>query len=410
MTLAWPEHLAGTSECFNDLANRAGVKYFDYQEAAVLQSLQLPEPLRQLLFYKTGAGKSITALTVVRLAGYQNVVVIAPPATHGQWEQAGLRFDMNVLCMSHAKFRQKNTKLSREIPVIADEFHLFGGHQGQGWKKLDTLAAHLQAPLVLASATPNYNDAERVYCIQHVLDPMSCRGGYLQFLYTHCNTVASPFKMEPDVDDVQPFRNFKDAAEYLAALPYVAYLPDDLQYQIMDISVPAHWPAEADTYGINRRTERIIASQIEERHARVNLALVDDSGKVRSDIYEILTDLVGAATTPSLVFAAHSTVADALGARLYENRVKHAVVKGTTPAKKKAAYIAAFNDGVLDVLVGTATLATGTDGMDKVCDQLIILDDTDDDALRRQLVGRIMPRGGDGDASSKQVYRILLTP
>ena len=65
---------------------------------------------------------------------------------------------------------------------------------------------------------------------------------------------------------------------------------------------------------------------------------------------------------------------------------------------------------MLDVLVGTATLATGTDGMDKVCDQLIILDDTDDDALRRQLVGRIMPRGGDGDASSKSVYRFLLTP
>jgi superfamily II DNA or RNA helicase len=409
MTLAWPEHLAGTSEHFNDLANRAGVKYFDYQEAAVLQSLELPEPLRQLLFYKTGAGKTITALTVVAMAGYTSVIVIAPPATHNQWIDAGLRFKIMVTPMSHAKFRQKNTKLSREVPVIADEFHLFGGHQGQGWKKLDTLAAHLQAPLVLASATPNYNDAERVYCIQHVLDPMSCRGGYLQFLYAHCNTVASPFKMEPDVDEVQPFRNFKDAAEYLAALPYVAYLPDDLVYQIMDISVPDVWPTATVNFGFNRRAGRIIASQIEERHARVNLSLVDDTGMLRSYIYEILADLVGAATTPSLVFAAHSTVAEALGLSLDENKVNHAVVTGSTPAKKKAAIIADFVAGRLDVLVGTATLATGTDGMDKVCDQLIILDDTDDDALRRQLVGRIMPRGGDGDASSKQVHRLVLT-
>ena len=71
--------------------------------------------------------------------------------------------------------------------------------------------------------------------------------------------------------------------------------------------------------------------------------------------------------------------------------------------------MAAFLDGVLDVLVGTASLATGTDGLDKVCNQLIILDDTDDDSLRRQLIGRIMPRGEGGDASVKQVHRLVLT-
>jgi hypothetical protein len=34
------------------------------------------------------------------------------------------------------------------------------------------------------------------------------------------------------------------------------------------------------------------------------------------------------------------------------------------------------------------------------------VDDTDDDALRRQLIGRIMPRGADVDASAKRVIRI----
>jgi hypothetical protein len=61
------------------------------------------------------------------------------------------------------------------------------------------------------------------------------------------------------------------------------------------------------------------------------------------------------------------------------------------------------------VLVGTASLATGTDGLDKMCDSLIILDDTEDDSLRRQLVGRIMPRGEAADASKKQVHRLLLS-
>jgi hypothetical protein len=52
-------------------------------------------------------------------------------------------------------------------------------------------------------------------------------------------------------------------------------------------------------------------------------------------------------------------------------------------------------------------LATGTDGLDRVCDTLVILDDTDDDALRRQLIGRIMPRGDYVSIADKQVFRFV---
>jgi superfamily II DNA or RNA helicase len=386
-----------------------GKTLFDYQRAALESAVSdVRVSPRHLLFYKTGAGKSLTALGMLHVWNIRDAVVITPPATFDQWYQAALQLGINIECMSHAKFRMKKTLLSRKVAVIADEFHQFGGHNGQGWKKLDRLALHLQAPLILASATPNYNDAERVYCIQHVLDPTSVRGGYLEFLYQHCNTRQNPFGMEPLVDDDQPFRSYPDAAAYLAALPYVHYLADDLVYAIVDVPVPAYVPAGFETFGLNGRAEKMIASQIEERHARINLALVDDYGKVRQNIYEIFTKLAQATDTPTLVFAVHATVADALGASLQLHGVKHAVVTGGTPAKKKAAYIDAFKDGVLDVLVGTASLATGTDGMDKMCDHLVIFDDTDDDALRRQLIGRIMPRGADTDASKKLVQRLVL--
>lgn len=59
------------------------------------------------------------------------------------------------------------------------------------------------------------------------------------------------------------------------------------------------------------------------------------------------------------------------------------------------------------VLIGTATLATGTDGLDRVCDTLLILDDTEDDSLRRQLIGRIMPRGDFVSTTAKQVIRLM---
>jgi superfamily II DNA or RNA helicase len=122
-----------------------------------------------------------------------------------------------------------------------------------------------------------------------------------------------------------------------------------------------------------------------------------------------MVDMVGEADTPVLIFAAHASVARALDLSLAKERLKVALVHGSTPTKKKTAYLEAFKDGVLDVLIGTASLATGPDGLDKVCDTLVILDDTDDDALRRQLIGRIMPRGEDTDATGKKVFRLLLT-
>lgn len=394
-------------EVINDLQDRAGVRFFDYQaEAIEMIATQAGPSQRLCLYYKTGAGKSITALACVRQAGHQAAVVVAPPSTHHSWIEWGTRFGVEVEAMSHAKFRMKGTQLSRTKAVIADEFHMFGGHKGQGWKKLDKLAQHLQAPLILASATPNYNDAERVYCIQHVLDPHSVKGGYLEFLYRHCNTRQNPFGIEPLLDEDQPFRNFANAVEFLASLPKVAYLEDDLVYQIVDIEYSEEIPWPLETYGWNERDHRMIASGMEERHTRRYQGLVDESGYLRDHVFEILADLVGSATTPVLIYADHATVAVAMAASLAEALVPHGLVTGKSSKKDKDAEIAAFKRSDYDVLVGTASLATGTDGLDKVCDTLIILDDTDDDSLRRQLIGRIMPRGADADASRKQVYRL----
>ena len=394
----------------NDLAASAGVSFFDYQLEAFEKAAALPGPSQRVcLYYRTGAGKSLTSLVLVSLWGHDAALVIAPPSTHDSWIRQGQQLGVQVEAISHAKFRMKDYRLAKDRAVIADEMHLFGGHGGKGWKKLDRLAGGLQAPLVLASATPNYNDADRVYCIQHILDPRSVRGGFLEFLYAHCRTKQNPFGQTPLVDDEHPFLHFKDAAEYLAALPNVYYLPDDLVYQIEDIELDATQAPAFDRFGYDARSHRVMASIIEKRHKRVLNTLVSDDRSLRDKPYDILTDLVGAATTPVLIYAMHSTVADALGLSLWRHGVKHAVVTGDTSARAKARYLDAFRAGELDVLVGTATLATGTDGLDKMCDCLIILDDTDDDAHRRQLVGRIMPRGADADATKKQVYRLVLT-
>lgn len=392
---------------------------FDYQQEALDGMVQQRRPLRACLYYKTGAGKTPTSLAPLQHWAYSEAVVIAPPSTHEAWHQWGLKFGVECETMSHAMFRQAKTRLSRNKPVIADEFHMFGGQGGKGFKKFQTLARHLDAPLVLCSATPNYNDAERCYCIESILDPQRTRGGYLEWLYKHCNTRQNQFGMTPLVDEDEPFRNHKDAAEYLASLPGVYYVEDDLVYTIQDVPFDTPLPWAYEVFGYNERRHRLVASQMEDKHTRVYQQLVGKDGYLHDHVYEQVLDRIpdGEAPfkDPVLIYTNHSTVAEAVAETFLAETEKdfivdHAIITGDTPKKLKAELIQKFKDRKIQVLIGTATLATGTDGLDKVCDRLVILDDTEDDALRRQLIGRIMPRGSDTDASKKQVYRLIQQP
>src|SRR5690606_635489 len=105
------------------------------------------------------------------------VIVIAPPRTHESWKQDAQVLGLKLTIMSVEKFRAKDTRLTRDTPLIVDEFHLTGKHNGVGFSKLDRMAAKFPA-IILASATPQYNDADRVYCIAHILDPLKNMGGY----------------------------------------------------------------------------------------------------------------------------------------------------------------------------------------------------------------------------------------
>lgn len=387
------------------LAEMAGVSWFDYQ-LSTFDGWLASQDQRALLYYRTGAGKSLTALAMLKLKGFNQAVVITPPSTNDSWLKTADDMNMSIVVMSHAMFRQKKTKLSRHIPIVADEFHLFGGHTGQGWKKMDTLARHLQAPLLLCSATPNYNDAERVYCIKHVLEPHKTKGGYLEFLYANCVTKHNPFGATPLLDEDTPFRNFKDAAEYLNSLVNVYYVEDNVVFTIEEHDVMVSVPDEFEEYGYKRRDHKLMASGMEKRHALIDLQLIDDDGYINLDVWGEIITLAGQSTTPVLIFSNHSTVADALAMMFDANNMRYLQVDGSVSTKEKARRLKEFKTGRYDFLLGTASLATGTDGLDKMCDTLIILDDTDDDALRRQLIGRIMPRGIDIDSSMKRVHRI----
>ena len=380
------------------------------------------------LYFPTGKGKTFTMLSCLHATGRYEAIVVAPPSTHNSWVKAGKVIGIDVTAISHAKFRMDTYLLERNVPYLVDEFHLFGGHTGKGWKKFEVLSKKTQAPLFFASATPNYNDAERVYCVERILDRQGTAGGYLKWLHKNCETSPNPFGYLPNVEG---FWNYKDTEEFLASLPGVAYIPDTLVYEIEDVHHVVELPEDNKLYGLLKAYERdghefsgrIAASSMEMKHQEAYWAVGMSNPEGDFTPHPAVLDLLQTEILrvlyegkKLLIYCDHARIArdvyllvNALRNRVSEYTWAASMITGDTTPRGKAERLANFldEDGVPKVLIGTASIATGTDGMDKVCDTLIILDDTSDDSLRRQLVGRIMPRGiVEQDSSHKRVLRL----
>ena len=347
---------------------------------------------KHLVHYPTGKGKTKIMLGMVAMSGYGVVVVIAPPITHSKWIHEGRMVGLKVIAMSHAKFRQKDVRLLRKTPIIVDEFHLLGGHTGKGWTKLDRAAAGLQAPVILGSATPNYNDAERCYCIVHVLDPFGNRGGYLSWLYKHCQTESNPFGAEPKVTG---FLNYKDAAAFLEDQPFVSYLPDDAPDIVVDYPIDhPELGREFEEYHLDDTRERVMASLMEIRQRRSYRYIVEND-EISEDVSEQISYLIGQSLEDEswLVFCNRKEIAKRVTKLFDQAELPYVYIDGDSTDREKNEALAKFLSREVYFMIGTASMATGTDGIDKVCKKMIIVDDTPDDSLRRQLVGRILPRG-----------------
>ena len=392
--------------------------------------------VRACLYYATGKGKTQIMLAMMFALGYVEVLVVAPPVTHNAWKRHAAALGLEVQTVSHAKFRQKEFTVSRSRPIIVDEFHLLGGQTGMGWKKFDRMMSSLEAPVVIGSATPNYNDAERVYCVAHALDPANNRGGFIGWLYAHCETTQNPFGSTPNVEG---FYKYQSAEHFLSSLPYVIYVADEAPDILVEY--PVHKVSETyefEDLHINRAKARIMASIMEINLSTSLRQLVDEAtGELTEHFAEALGILDGdqifsKKVNTLIIFANRSTVAKAILARYKEgfevtqddNATReqmgasvnpddewywsHGYVDGSMTTGQKLEITEAFVRGEFRVLIGTASIATGADGMDKMCDSIIIADDTPDNSLRRQLVGRILPRGvvDPEDYKKKTAYRI----
>lgn len=368
----------------------------------------MPRLSKTCLYFPTGSGKTETMLAGIAVQGFTRAYVVAPPITLPRWEEVGRKLGVEVIGMSHAKFRMKTTKFDRFTPMVIDEFHMLGGHTGQGWTKADRMAAGMMAPLVIGSATPNYNDAERVYCIAHVLDPLGNKGGFLNWVYTHCETEANPYGSLPLV---KGFRNFTSAEAMLMSMPGVYYLEDTAPDILKDYEVPHGIDEMLTKWKLDLFKQKMVASDMELRHAKRARNVVALSGRLRGNVKAALEELSGHHTADKvLLYVDHASFIPAVREYLDDNNANYVTIDGSISQKEKERRLNMFlMDPAIEIMLGTASMATGTDGIDKVADLLIIIDDTDDDSLRKQLVGRILPRGVHKDYSNKAAYRLQYT-
>lgn len=372
------------------------------QDGAYQQWSQLEQKVL-LLFFPTGEGKSQTSLSLMVTEGYDEVVVVAPPKTHAGWERHAKVLGMTLKLVSVEKFRMADTKFNPRVPIIMDEFHKLGGHGAAGWKKFNRMAVKYRAlgtPIIMASATPNYNDAERVFCLTAIGDSQPNRN-YGKWLFENCETKPNPFGHYPLVEG---FLNYPDAIHFLKDKEWVAFVEDKAEWQSHILRLPSPDLQVFEEYGLVERLQRVVASDMEKRHKRVDLQFIDDDGYIRDEVLDELDQCLagfdGDTNDPWLIFCNHKTVAQALSKTIEEKWESQCtyLIDGDTPKKKVPEILENFLEDPRGILIGTTALATGVDGIDKHCKQMIILDDIEGDpSLRRQLIGRILPRGTEDD-------------
>lgn len=358
---------------------------------------------RMLLMFPTGEGKSKTALALIHAEGYDEVIVIAPPRTHKSWQQDASALGMKLTVHSVQKFRMAGTKYPKGIPWIVDEFHLLGGHDGVGWKKMSRMTARMgDTPFLILSATPEYNDAERCFCVQAVMD--GGNANYLKWLIDHCILHPNPHGYYPLVDEDKPFLAYDGSLDFLTKQRWCAYIEDTAEWEEHEFPLPLFQDETMETYGYDRRLHRMVNSDMQEYHRRVDYQHLSDDRLIRPRILNPILDLIDDGNK-WFVYASHSTVARALLNTLNTYKYQAGIIDGETSEANVALIKHMFVHGGMNILIGTSSVATGVDGLDKVCQRMLILDDIrGDHALRRQLIGRILPRGVD-DGLQRHVYR-----
>lgn len=370
-----------------EIEERLGVKLMTHQHAVAQNLLQQKAPQRIGIFHRMGAGKTITGLTALAVLDQPTALIVAPKSTHDSWIATASKLGMIVTVISVEKFRQPSFKVRKTEAILVDEMHSLSTQRGQGWKKLHAIMQSLEAPLVIMSATPQYNDAERAYCMARLVAADSVAPNFLEFVYRYFETKANPYSTIPKVVGIKP--PFKNEVELLCSFPTISYLGDPRTVDIIEHEIKIHPPKYWTDYHVSLREDRIGDSFLGIRKLEERLLYLDDDGMLRDEIVEELNKIIDLAEQKVLVFSNSQVVASAAAKALstYE-------YSGKTANRERSAILDAFIDTeALSVLVGTSALATGTDGMDKVCDTLILLVDTDDAVKRKQLIGRILPRG-----------------
>ena len=400
---------------------------------------------RHLCRAERGAGKSLIGVEAVLRSGAGVTLCVAPLNTRSGWENTFARqsggesvfhfidstkagkaaFEQlaegvkGIYFMGWARFRMYSWK---DIPIdfiIYDEVHA-GSNRKTGTHKAMKSALHAPYHLGL-SATLSGNKVEGQWAIQHCFWPdKEITPAYWSWVTRFLNTTldpyqgkkingervpgtvwavlpsksafASPFQAEPIIYNIEVdllpaqrkvYDRFeKEAVAWLGERPLVADLPAIHLLRLRQICLAV--PSIRDVWKTIDGVEELVEEVYFE----------DDAKSTKADaVIEVLSDIYVVKPEPVLIFTHSRKFATLLAKRLQAKGYNARQFIGGMSREEREWKLEAFGTEY-DILVATvASIGTGTDGLQDVCNIEFWVSLDDNRLLNKQALGRLSRPG-----------------
>lgn len=383
-----------------------------------------------------GAGKTLTAVEVVRERDPRTVVVVCPLGTRVGWEQTFKRqgIDLPVHRVDSTKrgkealaslladeagvyligreyVRRLPTEKMRPDMCIVDEVHFMQNKDSVSFKKMMRMKAGFRLGL---SGTPFRNKFEGAWAVTRWLWPTEVDRSFWRWAVQWCRTIY----------DVWSYNNKKIVGERVPGA-YVAQLPCYVQFEtkvgeaVTEYRYVDLTPAQRKMYeqmeanGLAWLKENPLVADLpivqRVRLRQMTLGTVtfaedgsigfeDDCKSSKIDaLKEILADLEG---EPVLILTDSQRFAEVVTKRL---GAKAREWSGNVTTKSREELLRTFAKDYQYLVATISSIAEGVDGLQHECANVVWLSKSEDNTMNSQALGRLVRTGQTRQVTSYEI-------
>lgn len=372
-----------------------------------------------LLADEMGLGKTPQAIVAAKKAGVKRVVVVCPAVTIPQWRRqleawAPGTFDVMVLSYNQVVQKLETLKLARFDLMILDEAHFVKSLDAQRAQAIlgkDGLIRHCKRVWAL-TGTPMENHPGELWTLTKVFGYTKYR--YEDWMARFCKMRHTPYGLKPvgaNADAMPELRQImgrftlrRRVREVMKDLPKVTI--DTVVVEPGPVNMIEHFPAYQNAGKTLVDVRRDMDAQLMELMDYADSDESFDALAAKTDSYSTLRRFVGLQKCQALadliraemgyryklvVFFEHKAVVEEMRLLLPPGLGMKSIYGGTKPEKRDEAIRQFIDkpDRNHVLLINTSVGGTGLDGLQKVCNQVIMLEPSWVPGKNAQAIARI---------------------